>query len=222
VLLNAALRTGDFDRAEGLTSRLLNSTGAARKNAVIFARQMEARIWLYRGKARQAEGFFRQAIFEQDQLHAAPNGYTEPLRRIHGETLLHMGRNAEALAVLRATSSNQRELTGAQNNSALQVTHVLLGCALARLGDLTGARVLWMQAHPALLRDLGANNPYTLAAEAYVALSDADPVANFATRKALALRVELELGWQVAAPELVRWLRQPTGPPDWQQLPVVL
>jgi eukaryotic-like serine/threonine-protein kinase len=221
VLLNSEFRQGHFARCRPLVARLLNSTGPGRDNFVSYANQMDARIKLQSGGAAEAEVFFKGLVAEFPQRFDGPNGFTEPLRRTHGETLLHLGRNAQALEVLQTAHRNQLRLTHPHHRT-VAVTGVLLGCVHARLGDLARAQELWQMALEVLLRETGPQDPFALVAQAYALLSSPGGIDSRVLRAQLANRIERELGWQSGAPELARLLRQVSGPIDWSQLPVVL
>jgi eukaryotic-like serine/threonine-protein kinase len=228
VLLTAALRQGQFERAGVLAARLLQHAGPGREGIGSFARQSQARIAMYAGDAAKAEAFFRQLLAELDSQtngkDNGPNAYAEPLRRIHGEALLRLGRTREALAVLETTLANQTALAGADHNT-VAATHVLLACALARTGERKAANALWKKSYSVLLRDLGEQHPFVLVAQANLALSDSLAGSPVPERMALADRVERELGWQQGGKQLASWLRlAPTEwtESQWAQWPVVL
>ncbi len=221
VILIAALRQGDFQQTEALSQRLYASEGAERPRLTQWARQVQARSLNYQGRAAQAEPLLRGLLAERLQLDPNPSPMTEPLRRTLGETLLRLGRNKEALEVLVETQARQLQLVRPDHNT-VATTGVLLGHAQARHGELELARQTWTAAHAGLLKELGAQHPFTLLAGAYLALSAAPDLNNLSHRGELARRVQNELGWQHGAADLVRWLQANAPVVDWSQLPVLL
>jgi hypothetical protein len=139
---------------------------------------------------------------------------------MHGEALLRLGRLHEAESELRDTEAHQISLTKPQHNS-VATTRVLLGCVLARRGDIEAARRMWNGSSEVLNRDLGPQHPFALAASSYAALAALPPVDQ-SLRVTLAERLERELAWQDGAQALAKLLRAPSGQVNWHRLPTVL
>ena len=216
-LAMAELRQGHAAALQTWLSRLRGSTGAADAWREDHASMLQAMSWMYSGQAARAEPELRRllAALVRDEGGVSPT--TEPVRRLHAESLLRLGRTAEALAELRLTENNLLKLTR-PGHPSLAVTRVLLGIAMARSGDLDGARAKWLAASPVLAQELGASHPFALAAASYAALA----VPASAIPDALADQLMRALGWQDGAGELAAWLRAPGAVRHWRQLPVAL
>ncbi len=216
----AELRQGHFDAAQAQLLQLRGGGGPADAWRGPYADALTARISMYQGRSERAEPALRALLQAKFNEEGRASGKTEPLRRLHAEALLRLGRNAEAEAALRVNAGHLTALNQTAQHNSVAATHVLLGCALARQGDVPGATALWAQAAPLLAEQLGPQHPFALVAAAYVAL--ADPASTDATRQALADRLQQQLGWQDGAPRLAQWLRERGAAVDWRQLPVVL
>jgi serine/threonine protein kinase len=216
----AELRQGHFEAARQWLTQLRGATGPADRWRDNYAAALEARIHMYEGNSVQAEPELRSLLAAKLREDGRPGGQSEALRRLHGESLLRLSRTADAVAVLRESESQLVAMHKSAQHNSVAATQVLLACALARQGDLAGARTLWSQAAPLLREQLGEQHPFALAAAAYAALAHAGRSAQ--ERQALADRVQAELGWQDGAQRLAQWLRNPPDPPDWAHLPAVL
>ena len=229
-LAMAELRQGHHDALQGWLARLRGSTSAADAWREDHASMLQAMSWMYSGQAARAEPELRRllAALLRDEGGVSPT--TEPVRRLHAESLLRLGRTAEALVELRLTETNLIKLTR-PGHPSLATTRVLLGIALARSGDLAGARALWLEAAPILTKELGAAHPFAVSAASYAALAGMAPVVPVVPvapvspdtpPPPLAERLQQALGWQDGASELTAWLRAPGATRDWRRLPVVL
>jgi hypothetical protein len=216
----AELRQGHFDATRSQLAQLRGGSGPADAWRGPYADMLTARIALYQGRSDLAEPALRALLQARLQEDGKPSGRTEPLRRLHAEALLRLGRNAEAEAALRANAAHLTALNQSAQHNSVAATQVLLACALARQGDVAGAAPLWAQAAPLLAEQLGPQHPFALVAAAYVALTD--PASSAATRQALADRLQQQMGWQDGTPRLAQWLRERGPAVDWPQLPVVL
>jgi eukaryotic-like serine/threonine-protein kinase len=219
VLLVAVARTGRFGEAQDLVQRLNRSTGAERPRLVFYAQQVHARMLNHQGQAAVAEPILRDMLEQRLRDDPGPHAATEPMRRAYGESLLRLGRNAQALDVLRETQTRQLQLVTPKHNT-VAVTGVLLGCAQARTGDLAQARRTWQAASASLMEELGADHPFALVSAAYLALADTTP--NAPLRETLAHRLEADLGWQQGATRLAQLLRSRAPVQDWSSLPALL
>ncbi len=216
----AELRQGHFDATHAQLLQLRGGSGPADAWRGPYADALAARISMYQGRSEQAEPALRALLQAKFMEEGRASGKTEPLRRLHAEALLRLGRNAEAEAALRVNAAHLTALNQTVQHNSVAASHVLLGCALARQGDVAGATALWAQAAPLLAEQLGPQHPFALAAAAYAAL--ANPASPAATRQALADRLQQQLGWQDGAPRLAEWLRERGAAVDWRRLPVVL
>jgi ATP/maltotriose-dependent transcriptional regulator MalT len=143
------------------------------------------------------------------------------VRRLHAEALMRQGRLSEAEAELRTTQANLLGISRA-DHPGVATTRVLLGVALARRGDLAGARQQWNDAAPLLARALGPSHPYSMVAACYAALAAPAGSPQAVQRPALADQLQHRLGWQDGVPALLALLRAGDRAPDWRHLPVVL
>ncbi len=216
----AELRQGHFDATREQLAQLRGGSGPADAWRGPYADVLAARITMYQGRSEQAEPALRALLQAKLSEEGRASGKTEPLRRLHAEALLRLGRNAEAEAALRVNADHLTTLNQTAQHNSVAATQVLLGCARARQGDVAGAKQLWALAAPLLAQQLGPQHPFALAAAAYAAL--ADPASSAATRQALADRLQQQMGWQDGAPRLAQWLRSRGTAVDWPQLPVVL
>jgi eukaryotic-like serine/threonine-protein kinase len=220
-LLVALARTGQFAQAQTLVQRLEQSTGVERPRLVFYAQQIQARMLSHQGQAEAAEPILRDMLEQRLKADPQPHPATEPMRRAYGEALLRLGRNAQALGVLQETQTRQLQLVEANHNT-VAVTGVLLGCALARTGDVDQARRTWQAASTALQEQLGSDHPFVLVTAAYLALAEPANTGNQAQREHLAQRLEADLGWQQGASTMAQLLRKRTGVQDWSTLPALL
>jgi hypothetical protein len=219
-LARAELRLGHFTQTRKWLTQLHGGTGPDDAWRDDDADWLEARIKMYDGASAAAEPELHRLLLAMERDEGRITIATEPLRRMHAEALLRLGRLPEAEAELRDTVANQIRLTREGHNS-VATTQVLLGCALARRGDVLGARQLWSTSSEVLNRELGPQHPFALAAASYAALSTM-PATDPAIRKALAERLEQELGWQDGAKALAKLLRAPPIQLNWALLPTVL
>lgn len=215
----AELRLGHFAQTRKWLVSLRGGTGSDDAWREDYADLLEARINMYSGDSAAAEHELRRLLLAMEREEGRITVATEPLRRMHGEALLRLGRLPEAESELRDTEAHQITLTNPEHNS-VAATRVLLACVLARRGDIGVARRTWHDSSEVLNRELGPQHPFALAASSYAAL--AAPALNQIERTVLAERVERELGWQDGALALAKVLRAPPGKVDWSRLPTVL
>ena len=228
-LAHAHLLAGQFDEMKALTSATRASMSGANQHYADSAALLDARAEMYQGNVAAAEPLLLAQLLARERAYTSPSFFTEPVRRMHAEALLRLHRNDAALAALRLTIARQTQLTHAEHNS-VALSQLVLGCALARQGDIASARDLWLQAKTVLLRDLGPDHPGVLVAESYLALVPTPMSVNIPSslapavprRRVLAERLVRELGWQDGAALLSDWLRSSGAPVRWQDLPVVL
>ena len=97
----------------------------------------------------------------------------------------------------------------ASNQADLALTRAVIGSALIRANDLSGARRLLSAAESMLRQSRGDAHYGTLLAQSYLALLDATP-ENRTARDAIADRIDAELGWQFGASTLANLLRSAT------------
>ncbi len=220
-LAMAELRQGHFDLTQTWLSRLRGSTSAADAWREDHASLLQAMAWMYSGQAAQAEPELRRllAALLRDEGGVSPS--TEPVRRLHAESLLRLGRTAEALAELRLTEANLLKLSR-PGHPSIASTRVLLGIAMAREGDVSGARAMWLAASSVLAKELGTTHPTSLAAASYAALLVEPRAQPSPPTLPLAEQLRSVLGWQDGAPTLAGWLTTPGATRDWRRLPVVL
>ena len=220
-LAMAELRQGHFEALQTWLSRLRGSASAADAWREDHASLLQAMAWMYSGQAARAEPELRRLLAALLRDEGGISAATEPVRRLHAESLLRLGRTAEALAALRLTEVNLLQLSR-PGHPSVSSAQVLLGVALAREGDLPGARAKWSAAAPALAKELGMAHPFSLAAASYAALL-ADPAPQPSSR-AQPLNEQLlrALGWQDEAPVLATWLKTTGARRDWRRLPVAL
>jgi serine/threonine-protein kinase len=218
----AYLRTGRFELARQWAERMRAQVEPNPSEREDFPDLIETRIDLYSGNASQAESRLQALLAAKlADSNGQATARTEPLRRMHAEALLRLGRLEQAHAALAETLQNQTRLSHAQHSS-VAITKVLMACLLARRGDASGAQQLWQQAHANLNQSLGPQHPFALAAASYLALTEGDGAAQMVQRRALAQRVRSELGWQDGAQALAQWLEQPGLARDWRKLPITL
>jgi hypothetical protein len=223
-LATAELRQGHWPELQIWLARLRGSTGPDDAWREDHAATLQATSWLYSGQAAQAEPALRRllAALERDEGGVSPA--TEPVRRLHAEALLRLGRTQEALVQLHTTEANQLKLSR-PGHPSVAATQVLLGVALARTGDLPAAREKWQAAAPALARALGPDHPFTQVATGYAllaALTDRPTAADIANARLQADKLQRSLGWQDGVLALSALLRAPQAAPVWSRLPVVL
>jgi serine/threonine-protein kinase len=216
----AELRIGDFAKSRKWLTQIRGGTRPDDAWREDYADLLEARIKMYSGESDTAEPELRRLLLAMEREEGRITVATEPLRRMHGEALLRLGRLHEAESELRDTEAHQISLTNAHHNS-VAITRVLLACVLARRGEFEVARRMWLESSEVLNRDLGSQHPFALAASSYAALI-AVPAAEPSVRTALAERLERELAWQDGALALAKLLRAPPGKLDWTRLPIVL
>jgi hypothetical protein len=216
----AELRLGHFEQTRQWLVQFRGGTGRGDAWREDYADLLEARINMYSGHSAAAEPELRRLLLAMERDEGSISAATEPLRRMHGEALLRMGRLAEADSELRDTEAHQITLTNPRHNS-VATTRVLLACVLARHGDVEVARRMWNESSEVLNRDLGPQHPFALAASSYAALAGVT-ATNQSLRTALAARLERELAWQDGALALAKLLRASAGKVDWSHLPVVL
>jgi eukaryotic-like serine/threonine-protein kinase len=217
-LAQAELRQGRFAEVERWTRLLRGRSSDADAWRDDHADLLQALALLYGGQARAAEPELKRLLAAMERDEGGVSLATEPLRRLHGEALLRLNRNAEAEAVLRRTEAEQRKLPGG-GPAALALTQVLLAVAEARRGELTTAGPRWRDAAQVLAQTLGGDHPQALLAAAYAALLPG--MATPAERQALATRLQ-PLLWQDGAAALAALLREPGPPRSWAALPVAL
>ena len=215
----AHIRQGEFAQARQRLDELRGGLGPDNAWRTPHAALLEARMQLYSGQAQAAVQPLRALLADTETREGGTTSRTEQVRRTLGEALLRAGQTAAALQVLSTTWERQQQLT-APGHTSVATTQVLLGCALARLGQLGAARTHWRAAQPALAATLGPEHPFTLAAASYLAL--VTPETEPAQRAALAAALQQQVPWQDGAADLMRWLRSPGQQPPWPQLPVVL
>jgi tetratricopeptide (TPR) repeat protein len=216
----AELRLGHFAQTRRWLAPMRGGTGSDDAWREDYADLLEARIKKYSGDSAAAEPELRRLLRAMERTEGGTTVATEPLRRMHGEALLRLGRLHEAESELRDTEAHQISLTKPQHNS-VATTRVLLGCVLARRGDIEAARRMWNGSSEVLNRDLGPQHPFALAASSYAALAALPPVDQ-SLRVTLAERLERELAWQDGAQALAKLLRAPSGQVNWHRLPTVL
>jgi len=216
----ATLRQGHLAALAPWLAALRVPPGAADTWRNDHADTLAAMAQLYSGHADVAEPALRRLLVALERDEGGISPATEPVRRLHAEALLRLGRGAEAEAELQRTQANQRTYSHA-DHPGIATTRVLLGIALARRGDLVAARQHWADAAPVLARAYGPQHPYAVAAACYAALAAAPGGADAVQRPALTDALQQRLGWQDGAAALAAALRQ-TAPPDWPRLPVVL
>ena len=213
----AELRQGHFEALQPWLAQLRGGTSSGDSWRDDHAAMLGALAMLYAGRATAAEPELRRVLTALLRDEGGPTPATEPVRRLHAEALLRLGRVAEAEAALRQAEANQMKL-GQEGRPSLAATRLLLGVAEARRGDLASAAQRWRDAATVLDRELGPQHPYAVAAACYAALIDGDgPV-----RLKLAERLEQVLAWQDGAPALARLLRSTAPHKAWQSLPAVL
>ena len=205
----ALLRTGRFQDAATQAERITANAPADDGGARYQAKFVEAQVALFSGLVNQAETKLRALLeAKSDPSNAA---FYERVRRNLAHNLLQQGRNTEALTLLREVETMQLGLFKDKQNPDIAVTRILIGVALLRQGDATGATRVLAAARDAMQITRGARHFGTLLAESYLALVTAasgTPAANAAT---LADRIDRELGWQYGATELAARLRKPTA-----------
>jgi len=221
----ATLRLGRQAELATWLAALRNGSGPDDAWRIDHADTLAAMAQLAAGQADAAEPALRRLLAALLRDEGGVSAATEPVRRLHAEALLRLGRLPEAEAELRSTLANQQALvpaaaTGGHPSTA--TTRVLLGVALARRGDLPAARQHWAEAAPALAKALGPAHPHAVVAACYAALAAAPGSPQAADRSALAAQLQQRLGWQQGSAALLAMLRAPGSPPDWRQLPVVL
>jgi serine/threonine-protein kinase len=216
----AELRQGNFPQTRVWLAPMRGGTGPDDAWREDYADLLEARIKMYSGESAAAEPELRRLLLAMERSEGRITVATEPLRRMHGEAQLRLGRLAQAESELRDAEAHQISLANPRHNS-VATTRVLLACALARRGEFEVARRMWLEASEVLNRDLGPQHPFTLAASSYAALA-AVPAADQRLRTALAERLERELAWQDGAQALAKLLRAPPGQVNWYRLPTVL
>jgi tetratricopeptide (TPR) repeat protein len=219
-LATAELRLGRFAQTREWLAQIRGGVGPGDAWREDYADLLEARIKKYSGDSAAAEPELRRLLRAMERDEGGITVGTEPLRRMHGEALLRIGRLVEAESELRDTEAHQISLTNPRHNS-VATTRVLLACVLARRGDIETARRMWLDASEILNRDLGPQHPFALAASSYAALA-ALPAADQSLRTALAERLEHEVAWQDGALALAKLLRTPAAKLVWSRLPVVL
>ena len=217
----AELRQGHSKDLQGWLALLRGATGPTDAWRDDHAATLDAMDAMYSGQALRAEPELRRllAALERDEGGISPA--TEPVRRLHAEALLRLGRNKDAEAELSQVLRNQLKFSRA-NHPSVATTQLLLGIALARRGDLLAAREQWALAAPALRQALGPQHPFALAAACYALLASAGADDGLAQRAALADELQRTLGWQDGAVTLVAALRSASPKQDWSRLPVVL
>ncbi len=223
----AHLRLGQSKELQHWLKLLRGSTGPSDAWRDDHAATLEAMNTLYSGQAARAEPELRRLLAALVRDEGGVTASTEPVRRMHAQALLRLGRTKEAETELGLTLKNQQQLSRADHPS-MATTRVLLGVALARRGELTAARQQWESAESVLRKELGSQHPFTLVAACYGALAavesaDATDATVQTSRKAsLADQLQQRLGWQDGSADLAAALRAVQQPPDWSRLPAVL
>jgi serine/threonine-protein kinase len=217
----AELRQGHWQALDAWLAALRGPADAADAWRADHAALLAAMAQVYRGEATAAEPALRRLLTALVRDEGGITAATEPLRRMHAEALLRQGLAPEAEAELRSTQTNLLGFSR-PDHPTVAATRVLLGVALARRGDVPGARQLWADAAPALARELGPTHPYAVVSACYAALADTANQPEPGRREALAAQLQQRLGWQDGAPALATMLRAADRSPDWRHLPVVL
>jgi serine/threonine protein kinase len=217
----AHLRLGQSKELQNWLQQLRGSTGPSDAWREDHAATLDAMGTMYSGQAARAEPELRRLLAALVRDEGGVTASTEPLRRMHAEALLRLGRTKEAETELALALKNQLQLSRADHPS-VATTRVLLGVALARRGDLNAARQQWESAEPVLRKELGPQHPSTLVAACYGALATADATAQTSRKVLLADQLQKRLGWQDGSAGLAAALRAVQQPPDWSRLPAVL
>ena len=157
-LAHAHLLVGQFDEMKALTSATWASMSGANQHYADSAALLDARAEMYQGNLAAAEPQLLAQLQARERAYASPSFFAEPLRHMHAEAPLRLHRDDAALAALRLTIARQTQLMHAEHTN-VAFSQVVLGCVLARRGDIASARDLWLQAKTVLLRDLGPDHP---------------------------------------------------------------
>jgi serine/threonine protein kinase len=212
--IRALIRTGRLREASA-QAKLLSANAVTRNDTARLkqAKRFETLIALHTG---QSETALREYTAQLAPVDGETAGVVDPegiqsIRRAISHSLLQLGRNAEALGILRGVEAAQTTLIKDAQSSDLAYTRVLFGVALIRQNELVEATTALTRAREALLAKRGANHWGVMLADAYLALIAAaqNPQAPpSATALNLADRVQRELGWQYGAPELAARLKR--------------
>ena len=217
----AHLRLGQSKALRHWLQQLRGSTGPGDAWRDDHAATLDALETMYSGQAARAEPELRRLLAALLRDEGGVTASTEPVRRMHAESLLRLDRTKEAETELWLTLKNQQRLSRADHPS-IATTRVLLGVALARRGELTAARQHWESAESVLRKELGPQHPFSLVAACYGALGAADATSVTSRKVLLADQLLQRLGWQHGSADLAAALRSVQQPPDWSRLPAVL
>lgn len=220
-LAMAELRQGHTKELQHWLAQLRGSTGPNDAWRDDHAATLEAMHAMYTGQAARAESELRRLLAALLRDEGGVSTATEPVRRLHAEALLRLGRHPEAEATLQLALLNQQKLSRADHPSTA-ATRVMLGVALARRGQWALAQEHWQNAAPVLSKELGPQHPFALVAACYAALAETPGSAGIVRRGELADELEKRLGWQDGAASLATALRADQTRPDGPRLPAVL